>query len=78
MLWRIACPALRGRSIFSVGVQLGEVELLQERDGDLLTGLRPAERTTGERAASPTNARFRAGTITDGVNRPHSGFLWRG
>lgn len=81
MLWRMAWPALRGRSIFSVGVQLGEVGLLQERCGDLLTGLGPAERTSGERAAGAIdaiNARFGAGTITYGVNRPHPGFFERG
>ena len=65
----------------SVGVQLGKVELLTRRNGDLLRGLRAAEQTPGERAAAAVdfiNGRFGAGSITYGVNVPHPGFFERG
>lgn len=81
MLWRAAWPAIRGRTILSIGIQLGDVKHITERSGDLLTGLRPAERTSGERAAraiDAINSRFGTGTITYGVNQAHPGFFERG
>lgn len=80
-LWRAAWPAIRGRTILSVGIQLGDVKHLTERSGDLLSGLGPAERTSGERAAraiDAINGRFGAGTITYGVHQAHPGFFERG
>ncbi len=80
-IWRGLWPKLRGRRIVSVGVQLGKVELLTRRNGDLLRGLRAAEQTPGERAAAAVdfiNGRFGAGSITYGVNVPHPGFFERG
>lgn len=80
-LWRAVWPAIRRQRLFGIGVQLGDVDLLENRIGDLLTPLGPAERSTGERvsvAVDFINQRFGAGTITYGVNRPHPGFFERG
>jgi len=80
-LWRAAWPALKGRDLMSISVQLSDVCLLSERGGDLLSDLRPAERSSRERvsqAADFINARFGNGTISFGVNKPHPGFFERG
>ena len=80
-IWRGLWPKISGYRITSVGVQLGKVELLAKRNGDLLRGLRAAEQTPGERAAAAVdfiNGRFGAGSITYGVNVPHPGFFERG
>jgi len=80
-LWRAAWPALKGRDLMSISVQLSDVCLLSERGGDLLSDLRPAERTERERASQAAdfiNARFGNGTISFGVNKPHPGFFERG
>ena len=80
-LWRAAWPALKGRDLMSISVQLSDVCLLSERGGDLLSDLKPAERTERERASQAAdfiNARFGNGTISFGVNKPHPGFFERG
>jgi len=80
-LWRAAWPAVKGRDLMSISVQLSDVCLLSERGGDLLSDLRPAERTGRERASQAAdfiNARFGSGTISFGVNKPHPGFFERG
>lgn len=76
-LWREGKPGF----IVSVGVHLGEVEMLQDRRGDLFAPLVPAERTRGERvsaAVDQINARFGDGSIRFGLNQPHPGFFERG
>lgn len=80
-LWRAAWPAIRGAQLLSIGVHLGEVDMLAARTGDLLLPVAPAERTAGERASAAMdfiNDRFGAGTIRMGINRPHPGFFERG
>lgn len=80
-LWRRAWPHLRGQRIVTVGIQLGKVDLLDHRNGDLLRALPAAERTRGEKAAAAVdfiNGRFGSGSITYGVNVPHPGFFERG
>ncbi|MBW3243714.1 UMUC-like DNA-repair protein [Epibacterium sp. DP7N7-1] len=80
-LWRAAWPVIRGRVLLSVGVQLGDTGLLEERSGDLLSELKPAERSSREKAAAAAdfiNQRFGAGTIRYGDNQPHPGFFERG
>jgi len=80
-IWRAAWRHLRGREILSVGVHLGNVELLDRRNGDLLRGLRPSERTAGEQVAAAVdfiNDRFGPGSVTFGINIPHPGFFERG
>lgn len=80
-LWEAAWPAIRGARLLSVGVQLGDVDLLALRTGDLLAPLGPAERSQGERAsiaADFINARFGPGTIRFGINQAHPGFFERG
>ena len=81
LLWRSAWAAIRGRRIIAVGVQLGNVEFLSNRNGDMLRQLPAAAKTRGERAAAAVdfiNGRFGAGAITYGVNQPHPGFFERG
>lgn len=80
-LWRAAWPVIRRQKLFGVSVHLGDVGLLDERVGDLLAPLAPAERSAGERASVAVdfiNQRFGAGTVTFGVNQPHPGFFERG
>ena len=81
LLWRAAWAAIRGRRIIAVGVQLGNVEFLSNRNGDMLRQLPAAAKTRGERAAAAVdfiNGRFGTGAITYGVNQPHPGFFERG
>lgn len=76
-LWRTARPG----AVISVGVHLGEVGLIEERRGDLLFPLAPAELTRGEqvsRALDQINARYGDGAIRFGLNIPHPGFFERG
>ena len=80
-LWRMAWPAIRGGQLASIGVQLGDVDYLKARTGDLLKPIAPGEMTAGERASQAAdfiNQRFGAGTIRFGVNQPHPGFFERG
>ncbi|MFG6080484.1 hypothetical protein ACEUZ9_001088 [Paracoccus litorisediminis] len=80
-LWRLAWPDVARAQILSVGIQLDDTAPLSARNGDLLSGLGPAERLPAERAARAMdliNARFGDGTIRTGVNRPHPGFFERG
>lgn len=81
MLWRAAWPHIRGKKLISVSVHLGKVGLLEERTGDLLRPLKPAERTRAEMvsvALDQINMRFGPDTISVGVNKPHYGFFERG
>ena len=81
LLWRAAWAAIRGHRIIAVGVQLGNVEFLSNRNGDMLRELPAAAKTRGEQAAAAVdfiNGRFGAGAITYGVNQPHPGFFERG
>lgn len=76
-LWRGGRPG----QVVSVHVQLGDVRLLDERQGDLLAPLAPAERTRGEHvsvAVDQINSRFGDGAIRYGLNTPHPGFFERG
>ncbi|MFX4300263.1 Y-family DNA polymerase [Pseudosulfitobacter pseudonitzschiae] len=80
-LWREAWPYIKGKTLMSIGVQLNDIGLLQDRSGDLLSGLKVAERSSSERASAAVdflNARFGDGTIRFGDNRPHPGFFERG
>ena len=80
-LWRAAWPAVRGRVLLSIGVQLSDTGLLADRTGDLLSEVKPAERSSSERAAAAAdfiNRRFGAGTIRYGDNQEHPGFFERG
>ncbi|WP_241565215.1 DNA polymerase Y family protein [Paenirhodobacter populi] len=80
-LWRISWPKVRGTKLMSVGVQLGDIDLLANRSGDLFGPLAPAERTPGERvsaAADFINARFGPDTIRFGFNQAHPGFFEKG
>lgn len=76
-LWRNGRPA----PVISLGVNLTDVALITDRQGDLLAPLAPAELTRGERvsaAVDQINARLGDGTIRYGVNKPHPGFFERG
>ncbi|HMQ97027.1 hypothetical protein [uncultured Paracoccus sp.] len=76
-LWRTARPG----AVISISVHLGDVGLLQDRRGDLLMPLAPAELTRGEqvsRALDQINARHGDGAIRFGLNTPHPGFFERG
>jgi DNA polymerase-4 len=76
--WRSKGP--KGK-VISIGVHLGDVEMLSERRGDLFHPLSPAERTRGEnvsRAVDQINARFGDSTICFGLNNPHPGFFEKG
>lgn len=80
-LWRSLWPRIKGAQLAAVRVHLGHVQLLTQRNGDLLLGLPPATRTTGERLSQAldfTNARYGAGTAIYGRNTPHPGFFERG
>lgn len=71
----------RLRDILSVSVHLGDVGLLEARNGDLLIPLGPAKQSTDERASAVVdqiNQRFGRETIRWGINRPHPGFFERG
>lgn len=75
-LWRGGRP---GQIIF-VGVHLGDVALLNDRQGDLFAPLAPAAQTPGElvaKAVDQINARY-PGAIRFGLNQPHPGFFERG
>lgn len=81
VLWRQAWPVIRRRKLAGIGVHLGDVDFLQNRTGDLLLPVAPAEQTKGERASAAAdfiNQRFGAGTIQFGINQPHPGFFERG
>ena len=68
-LWQDAWKDIRGFEIVVIGVYLGHVGLLRDRNGDLLTPVPPSERTKGERAAQAVdfiNDRFGPGSITYG------------
>lgn len=76
-LWRNGPPG----PVISLGVNLTEVDLLEQRQGDLLAPLAPAERTRGEVvsvAVDQINARFGDGMIRFGINAEHPGFFERG
>lgn len=80
-IWRTAWPEIRRAELMSIGVHLGDVDLLARRCGDLLRPLAPSQRTAGERAAAVAdmiNARFGRETIKWGANKPHPGFFERG
>lgn len=80
-LWRDAWPAIRGRKLISIGIQLDDTAPISERNGDLLFGLQPSERHAGERASRAMdmiNERFGDGTIRVGQNAPHPGFFEKG
>jgi DNA polymerase-4 len=80
-LWREAWPYIKGRSLISIGVHLNDIGLLEQRSGDLLSGLGVAERSSSEKASAAVdflNARFGEGTVRFGDNRPHPGFFERG
>ncbi len=80
-LWRAAWPAIRERTIMSVGVGLTDIGMLDARSGDLLTGLAGGKRSPEERASAAVdalNARFGDGTVKFGTNSPHPGFFERG
>ena len=75
-LWRSARPG----AIISLGVHLGDVDLLTARQGDLLLPLAPSELTRGEqvsKALDQINARFGDGAIRFVLNAPHPGFFER-
>lgn len=68
-------------AVISLGVHLSEVDLLENRRGDLLMPLAPAELTRGElvsRAVDQINARLGDGAIKFGQNAAHPGFFERG
>lgn len=80
-LWADLWRRLRPGAIISLGVNLTEVGMLDDRRGDLLLPLAPAELTRGEqvsRAVDQINARLGEGAIRFGVNAPHPGFFERG
>lgn len=80
-MWRDAWPAIRGRKLISIGIQLDDTALISERNGDLLFGLQPSERHAGERASRAMdmiNERFGDGTIRVEQNAPHPGFFEKG
>ncbi|MDP0925695.1 UMUC-like DNA-repair protein [Paracoccus onubensis] len=80
-LWIRAWPYVRWKKLLGIGVHLGDVDMLENRIGDLLAPLAPAERSAGERASAAVdfiNQRFGEGTVTYGINRPHPGFFERG
>lgn len=76
-LWRGGRPG----PVLSIHVHLDAVAMLDQRQGDLLAPLAPAERTRGEHVSAAVdhiNARFGDGAITFGINTPHPGFFERG
>ena len=80
-LWKALWRKGRPGQVIAVGVQLGDVSLLAERQGDLLKPLGPSEKTRGEQvsaAVDQINARFGDGAIRYGINAPHPGFFERG
>lgn len=80
-LWRLAWPSIRGRKLASISVNLSKVGMIEDRTGDLLRPLKPAERAKAEivsAALDQINMRFGPDTISVGVNRPHYGFFERG
>lgn len=80
-LWRQAWPMIQGTQLSSISVQLGDVDFLNGRSGDMLMPIAPGERDRGERASAAAdfiNQRFGAGTIRFGLNQPHPGFFERG
>lgn len=80
-IWRHLWPSLRGRQVISVGVQLADVSLLEDRPGDLFAPRGPAALTQGEKVSGVVdliNRRFGAGSIQYGLNQPHPGFFERG
>ena len=80
-LWREAWPYIKGQTLMSIGVNMTDIAFLQDRSGDLLSGLGVAERSPGERASAAVdhlNGRFGEGTISFGINKPHPGFFERG
>ena len=80
-LWRAAWPVLRRAKLASIGVHLGDVDMLLARSGDLLRPLKPGGLSRDERAARAVdfiNSRFGSGTIRLGLQTPHPGFFERG
>lgn len=80
-LWVSVWHQGRPSAIITVGVHLGDVQFLKDRQGDLLWALGPAERTGGERVSAAIdhiNARLGDGAIRYGMNSPHPGFFERG
>mgnify|MGYP006961543192 CR=1 FL=1 len=78
---RAEAPRSRRTSAHYERIQLGDVSLLAERQGDLLKPLGPSEKTRGEQvsaAVDQINARFGDGAIRYGINAPHPGFFERG
>ena len=80
-IWRDLWRSGRPGPVISLGVNLTDVDLIEHRQGDLLTPIAPAERTRGERvsvALDHINARFGDGMIRYGINKPHPGFFEKG
>lgn len=71
----------RPGAVISLSVPLGDMGLLQDRRGELLMPLAPAELTRVERlsrALDQINARHGDGAIRFGLNTPHPGFFESG
>lgn len=73
--------ALRPRAILSVGVHLGEVIKLEDRNGDLFAPLSPGRANDREKlsaAVDRLNRRFGQRVVTFGVQQDHPGFFEKG
>ena len=81
-LWsRMLVEAKPVVQVQSIHVHLGALERIERRPGDLLEEVGAGELTPRERASrimDQINARYGAGTLTVGEERPHPGFFERG
>lgn len=80
-LWRKAWSHVKHRKLLSIGVHLGRVVLISERNGDLFRPLAQADTTQHEKLSAvldQINGRYGMDTISIGQNSPHYGFFERG
>ena len=73
--------SVRPREILSVGVHLGDVIKLEDRNGDLFAPLSPGRANEREKLAAAVdslNRRFGSRVVTFGVQQDHPGFFEKG
>ena len=80
-LWRKMYDEVNPSLILSIGVHLGSLKPLQERNGEMFLPLEMAKRNQREQLAASVdriNQRFGSGTVKYGEHREHFGFFERG
>jgi DNA polymerase-4 len=80
-LWRDLYDTVHPRRILSIGVHLGAILPLADRNAEMLMPLDMAKRTSREQLCTVIdhiNQRYGQGTVTYGLHKTHYGFFDRG